>query len=33
MPVQEFYEWLAWIQYKNEQEKKAAEKAKKNRKR
>lgn len=32
MPVEEFYTWLAWMEYKSEMEKKAAEKAKKGRK-
>ena len=29
MPVEEFYQWLAYMQWKNEEEKKAYEKAKK----
>jgi len=33
MPTEEFYSWLAWMEYKNQMEKKAAEKAKKSRKR
>lgn len=33
MRTEEFYGWIGWIQFKNEEEKKAAEKAKKNRKR
>jgi hypothetical protein len=31
MPIQEYYQWIAYLSYKADEEKKAAEKAKKKR--